>query len=298
METDWTMDFILNESEISALYGLLHIQQLAYLRGIRPYMDVKTGLVGIKRGISYQSIADNLYVEPHQGIKSVTFTRTQVRRALPGLVRVGLISIQSDKLKLILKCELATKDYFALNKVVTNASQKVDTNTTHQNLTNTEVLKDSFKKGGIDTLSKVVTPPYQDNNYIYLLSQNFEKFWSIYPEKKSKSQAFQAFQLLNPDEVLFSQMMDALNAQITHRQEKQLQGMWVPPWKYPVNWISKKCWEDEITFNSSEEKNHATNRTSAKHKPSSDMFWDESFHREDSTHETNVVPFRKRGELA
>jgi hypothetical protein len=69
------MDFVINGVELEALSGLLHIQQLAYLRGIRPYMDVKTGLVGIKRRISYQSISEQLYIEPHQGIKSQSFSR-------------------------------------------------------------------------------------------------------------------------------------------------------------------------------------------------------------------------------
>ena len=71
------MDFVINENELTALCGLPHIQQLAYLRGIRPYMDVQTGLVGIKRGISYQSIAEQLYIEPHQGIKSESCSRAQ-----------------------------------------------------------------------------------------------------------------------------------------------------------------------------------------------------------------------------
>ncbi len=63
----------MNSEELAVLAGLPHIQQLTYLRGIRPYMDVKTGLVGVKRGISYQSISEQLYVEPHQGIKSQSF---------------------------------------------------------------------------------------------------------------------------------------------------------------------------------------------------------------------------------
>ena len=52
------MDFLINEEELAALCGLPHIQQLSYLRGIRPYMDTHTGLVGIKRRVSYQSIAE------------------------------------------------------------------------------------------------------------------------------------------------------------------------------------------------------------------------------------------------
>jgi len=96
------MDFVINEDELAALCGLPHVQQLAYLRGIRPYMDVKTGLVGVKRRISYQSISEQLYVEPHQGIKSQSFSRDQVRRAVSGLARTGVIEVQSEGMQLIL----------------------------------------------------------------------------------------------------------------------------------------------------------------------------------------------------
>ena len=34
------MDFLINEGELGALCGLPYIQQLAYLRGIRPYCNV------------------------------------------------------------------------------------------------------------------------------------------------------------------------------------------------------------------------------------------------------------------
>ena len=118
------MDFLITDGELAALCGLPHIQQLAYLRGIRPYMDVKTGLVGIKRGISYQSIAEQLYVEPHQGIKSESCSRMQVRRALSALVRAGLVTAQSEGLKLILKCEMATTGYSVQNKVDLKPTQQ------------------------------------------------------------------------------------------------------------------------------------------------------------------------------
>ena len=97
------MDCLINDAELAALCGLPHLQQLAYFRGIRPYMDVKTGIVGIKRGISLQSIAEQLYIEPHQGIKSVSYSRAQVSRALAALERADLIILQSQELKLILK---------------------------------------------------------------------------------------------------------------------------------------------------------------------------------------------------
>ncbi len=54
----------INHEELSALSGLPHLQQLLYLRGIKPFGDYRTGVVGLIRGISYQSLAEELYVEP------------------------------------------------------------------------------------------------------------------------------------------------------------------------------------------------------------------------------------------
>lgn len=122
------MDFSINGEELEALYGLPHAQQLTYLRGIRPYMDVKTGIVGAKRRISLQSIAESIDIHPHQGVKGEKYSRAQIRRALAALVRQGLITLQSEDLRLILKCNLATLGYSVPNKVVTNPSQEAITN--------------------------------------------------------------------------------------------------------------------------------------------------------------------------
>lgn len=93
-----------NSDELSALMGLSHLQQSAYLLGIRPYMERETYLVGVKRRISYQSLAEMLYVEPHPGItQSGSPSRQQLRRVIYVLERAGLVAIQSSDKQLILK---------------------------------------------------------------------------------------------------------------------------------------------------------------------------------------------------
>jgi len=240
------MDFSINDNELSALYGLPHIQQMAYLRGIRPYMDAKTGMVGIKRGISYQSIAEQLYIEPHPGIKSVSYSRAQMIRAVAGLERAGLISLQSGDLKLILKCEKATLHFSVQNKAVTNPSQKADIFPITKNSVNTGFSEVHGENPDTGITPKAVIP-HKDNNYLYFLSAKFEKFWESYPEQKSQPKAWEAFQKINPDETLFSQMMDALEKQKAARKLLESQGSWVPAWKYPANWLSERCFEEAIT---------------------------------------------------
>ena len=288
------MEFLITDDELNALCGLPHVQQLAYLRGVRPYMDVHTKLVGIKRGISYQSIAEQLYVEPHQGIKNESYSRAQVRRALSGLERAGLIQLQSQGMKLILKCNLASMPYSVQNKAVTKPSHQAGMEPLSQPTEINEYLSCDGLKADIGKTSKADTP-LKENNYIYLLSQ-FEKFWAIYPEKKSKANAWQAFQRLNPEPALFSKIIQVLEIQIKNREAKQLNGIWVPPWKYPVNWLLQQCWQDEITVDAVQEIQRAEFKANTKHQSSRDIFsppCEESDEQSDEYAGENVIQFRQ-----
>ncbi|WP_367607893.1 hypothetical protein [Legionella sp. W05-934-2] len=265
------MDFVMNTEELEALYGLPHTQQLAYLRGIRPYMDVKTGITGIKRGISFQSIAEQLYIEPHQGIKSESYSRAQVRRGIEGLERVGLIQNQSKDQKLILKCLLASRDYSVQNKVITNPSQLAGTDEMVNRVEN-KGLQDSYtQKADTADTPKAVTP-LKEENYIYLL-RRFEHFWRMYPEKKSRERALECFKQINPDDFLLRTMLQALENQMNARGAKQAHGVWVPPWKYPANWLAQKCWEDEVNTEVMQEKKHAKDRRSTGRKAPTSGFY-------------------------
>ena len=105
-----------NSEELSALMELPHIQRVAYLMAIRPYMDRKTLIVGIKRRISYQSIRETLYVGPIAGVKTGAPSIQQVRRTVKSLERAGLISIHSTQKHLVLKCILAEMHFSDQNK--------------------------------------------------------------------------------------------------------------------------------------------------------------------------------------
>ena len=98
---------IINHCERSALSGLPYLQQLIYIHGLKPYVDYQTEMIGIKRKVSYQSISEALYIEPHQGyVQSGSPSKDQIRRSLKALERAGLIEIQSLDKQLIFKCLL------------------------------------------------------------------------------------------------------------------------------------------------------------------------------------------------
>lgn len=287
------MYFTVNDKELDALCGLSYIQQITYLRGIRPYMDRNTLIVGIKRRISYQSLAEVLYIEPHQGItKSGSPSRQQIRRAIKGLERSGLIAIQSLDKHLILKCLLADISYCVQNKPDTNPTQQADTKQDVKIFVNTRGFDGTEVKADTDKIIKADTPLLIENNYIYLL-QRFENFWRMYPEKKSRERAFEMFKQINPDEPLLQSMLQSLDQQIKAYTEKKAHGKWVPAWKFPANWLSQKCWEDEVKIELTQEKRNEKCGPNTKNR-AIDPFWspeteDAEFISEDEYQQSNVV---------
>ncbi|HAT9660797.1 TPA: hypothetical protein OO122_003062 [Legionella pneumophila] len=287
------MYFTVNDKELDALCGLSYIQQITYLRGIRPYMDRNTFIVGIKRRISYQSLAEVLYIEPHQGItESGSPSRQQIRRAVKGLERSGLIVIQSFDKHLILKCLLADISYCVQNKPDTNPTQQADTKPHAKLPVNRGYSEGVKEKADTGEILKADTPLLKENNYIYLL-QRFDHFWRMYPEKKSRERAFEIFTQINPDDPLLQSMLQALDQQIKTRKAKEARGEWVPAWKFPANWLSQKCWEDEVKIELTQEKRNEKRGTNTK-SGAIDPFWnpetgDAASTDEDEYKQSNVI---------
>ncbi|MCH9756283.1 MAG: hypothetical protein K0U37_03695 [Gammaproteobacteria bacterium] len=220
------MDFFtITAEELHALEGLPYIQQLLYFRGIRPYMDRKTGITGVKRRISYQSLGEALYIEPHSGIQeSGSPNYDQVRRAIKHLVKTGLIEVQPAQKQLIFKCVLALRDKSAQNKPASKSPYEATSKAPEENLGITPNSKLYHSKA---TTSKTAQPatPHKDNNYLFFLLQKFEAFWGSYPQKQGKQKAWQVFQELNPDEPLMQKILRALKAQVATVNEKKTLGI-------------------------------------------------------------------------
>ena len=78
-------------------------------------------------------------------------------------------------------------------------------------------------------------------------ASRFETFWKIFPKKRDKKKALEAFKKLNPDDQLLETMLKAVNDEITWRSKMKETGQFVPEWKYGQGWISGRRWEDEFT---------------------------------------------------
>jgi hypothetical protein len=86
------MSLCLSDAELSALRGLPYFVRCLYVLAIRPYMDFRTGLVGLGPRISYRALAEALYVEPHQGQNDAGPPHTsRLKRAVTRLETTGLV---------------------------------------------------------------------------------------------------------------------------------------------------------------------------------------------------------------
>jgi hypothetical protein len=144
-------------------------------------------------------------------------------------------------------------------------------------------------KDGIEESVKADTP-LKENNY-YLLLQ-FEKFWELYPLKKSQQKAKEDFLSLNPSPELCHQILTALQQQILFAQKLKQQGQWVAPWKFPANWLTQHCWNDELIMD--EPQQEINNVPSKKHytkQSAGDSLWDLCKAGLEPDEESNVIEF-------
>lgn len=113
MRTSW------NDDEDDALQGLPLDAQVLYLRALRRRMDYKTGLVGNLlgvNGISWRILADDLFVEPHQGISGGKPDESKVRRLMKWLFLRGLVVDKGTGRNLIFFLAKASVDDSDQNK--------------------------------------------------------------------------------------------------------------------------------------------------------------------------------------
>lgn len=70
---------------------------------------------------------------------------------------------------------------------------------------------------------------------------SFDRFWDLYPKKKSKGDAEKAWKSINPPEELVEKIFESLKTAMTSRGWLDDAGKFIP---YPASWLRKRCWED------------------------------------------------------
>lgn len=94
-----------NEDEDDAIDVLPQECQIIYLRVFRKHMDYATGVVGIKRTISYGQIKERLEYQPsiHSNEKPIEYSQGQIKRLIQKLVDAGLAERMHDTSKGVAK---------------------------------------------------------------------------------------------------------------------------------------------------------------------------------------------------
>lgn len=262
---------MLFDNEINELIGKPDMHVRLYIFGLRRYMDTKSQIVGIKRKVSWQSLKEEMYKEPRRGIKHENPSREQIRRAITMLVSWGLVEELGDGKNLIFKCPLAYGSYSVQNKADMKPTRNPASRNSPESRMDTST-QSSFTNKADTGLGAKADTPLESNNYILLL-QRFEKFWEAYPQKKSRQKAEDVFCDLAPDENQLRVMLTSLEKQKEEKQKIINQGSWAPNWKYAANWLSEKCWEDEVSNVQQAEVKHGKVRASSKKdKPIDIMF--------------------------
>ena len=156
-----------NDEEMQALQGLPWLARLVYSDALRPYMDYKTGIVGVRRGVSYQSIAEAMYVEPIPGRHSVDVgspTHRAIRTAIDNLIKNGLLLRQGDESRLIFFLPKASTDDSAQKSSVRGTSGERQASSVRDNSIHDNELDDSSVRGPLaPNPGSSVTPPVSVN---------------------------------------------------------------------------------------------------------------------------------------
>jgi hypothetical protein len=158
MRTYW------DDAEDEALMGLPWMAQLLYLRCLRPYMDYASGIVGVKRGVSYQGMAETLYREPGKGKQEHgSPTLMALRHALTLLERAGLLRRITADRRLIFELVLAHRDDSASEKWNRRATDVQQTKCNTAIIITDNYLDDYGNRRATDPNSeKCNTPPISD----------------------------------------------------------------------------------------------------------------------------------------
>ena len=124
------------------------------------------------------------------------------------------------------------------------SNEKVTSLSSSSSSTSSSTSTSSQKnRGSKDPLGQ--TTPTPSNGKLSAEQQaRFDRFWAVYPKKRAKGQALNAWKKIRPDETLAGQIVNAVE-QWTHAHDWIKEGgKYIP---HPATWLNAMGWEDEPT---------------------------------------------------
>ncbi len=117
------MYIALTDQELDALQGRDYVLTVLYLY-LKRFMDYNTGMVGLQRRISYQSISEALYIEPRAGVKGGSPHISAIRRMIDQLLNSGIV--RKGNSPLVFKLPYAQVENYAQNKADRKSTPQAD----------------------------------------------------------------------------------------------------------------------------------------------------------------------------
>ncbi|PHR17868.1 MAG: hypothetical protein COA41_11250 [Sphingopyxis sp.] len=227
--------FQINDAEWEALTGLPLLSREVYFV-LRRFMDYRSGITGgPARRISYQSLSEELYVEPHQGIKGGSPTINELRRAIQWLERAELVTRDTASNKgqkqLVFQLVLASRDYSVRNKVNSKCTVEVDSHLNTPQPSNCgDSTGDMNSEDGRPKTAKVNIPPesglpstpqraHETSPYRFAMTESWQptqKGWSATVTRNG----------LTPDLLTTDALAEFRSYWINRPDKHQSQGQW------------------------------------------------------------------------
>ena len=107
-------------------------------------------------------------------------------------------------------------------------------------------------QGGARAALGVVQELHPNKNHINKtqLTTLFDRFWSTYPRKVKKPNAFKAWLKIKPDKQLTEEIIEGVEKYKQTEGWKQEDGKFIP---HPATFLNGRQWEDEIDVESESE---------------------------------------------
>lgn len=224
-----------------------------YFHAIRRYVDYNTGIVGLKRGISWESLAEEMYVAPRPGgLRNGKPHKSAIRRSLWQLEKIGLIKTVSTGKRLVFELPIVIRDIQMRKKADTKPTHEEDTkadtsefrkspvNTTFQETLQIEAdtQVDMRSSAKADTPHIVILKP---KNIETIVHSRFDEFWEVYPRKENKKKAAKLWERKNFDSKADLIINDVKTRKARHEpwQDKQF----IP---HATTYLNGERWEDEL----------------------------------------------------
>jgi phage replication O-like protein O len=88
----------------------------------------------------------------------------------------------------------------------------------------------------------IVPPTGGEGVYVAdVLTDRFDRFYAVYPKKRSKAQALKAWRSIKPSEQLLATMIASVERAKTSVEWSRESGRFIP---YPASWLNAHGWED------------------------------------------------------